>query len=188
MTDGESLLSRVAASIAQGQPSETGKVQKSILSQAAASYGRKPEGAESTIPTCFDPLAASLFEAVIEAAYLVANADGDFDPTERDTFERVFHLACHNAVQRGDVASLVQDLADQLADDGLERRLEMVASVVRTEEQRREVLRIAALMAHVSGGVDATERRVLEQLAQQFAIDPATVQHYIDQATSALGC
>ena len=187
MTDGVSLLSRVAASIAQGQPSETGKEQKSILSQAAASYARKPDGAEATIPTGFDPLAASLFEAVIEAAFLVANADGDFDVTERDTFEKVFHEACHNTVQRGDVSALVADLEDQLQEDGLDRRLEMVASVVRTDEQKQEVLRIAALMAHISGGVDATERHVLDQLAAKFGLDPSIVAHAVDQAGRALG-
>lgn len=187
MTAGESLLSRVAASIAQGQPSETGKEQRSILSQAAASYARKPDGAESTIPTGFDPLAASLFEAVIEASFLVANADGDFDATEREAFEKVFHEACHNAVQRGDVSALVADLEDQLQEDGLDRRLEMVASVVRTDEQRQEVLRIAALMAHVSGGVDATERQVLEQLAQKFGLEPAIVDRAVEQASGAIG-
>ena len=187
MTAGESLLSRVAASIAQGQPSETGKEQKSILTQAAASYARKPDGAESTIPTGFDPLAASLFEAVIEAAFLVANADGDFDATERDVFEKVFHEACHNTVQRGDVSALVADLADQLEEDGLDRRVEMVASVVRTSEQKQEVLRIAALMAQISGGIDHTERSVLEKLATRFGLDDNAVERSVAQSKSAVG-
>lgn len=187
MTHGESLLSRVAASIAQGQPSETGKEQKSILTQAAASYARKPDGAEATIPTGFDPLAASLFEAVIEAAFLVAHADGDFDVTERETFERVFHEACHNTVQRGDVSALLEDLAEQLHEDGLDRRLEMVASVVRTDEQKQEVLRIAALMAHISGGVAESERQVLDQLAVKFGLDAALVERSVEQASRALG-
>src|SRR5688572_20231420 len=116
-TDGN-LLSRVVAGISGGSDPSG----KSILTQAAASYARKPAGAESTIPTGFDPRAASLFEAVVESAFLVANADGVFDDTERQTFERVVHEACHNTVQRSDVSALVSDLLDQLKEDGIAQR------------------------------------------------------------------
>lgn len=188
-TDGESLLGRVVSSIASSgvDPNVTGKAQKSILSQAAASYARKPDGAESTIPTGFDPRAASLFEAVVEAAFLVANADGVFDETERQTFERVVSEACQNTVQRADVAELVSDLLDQLQEDGIEQRIRMIASVVHSDAHRTEVLRIAALMAHISGGVDGSERAVLHQIASGFGLDAQAVDQSIDAARGALG-
>lgn len=187
--DGESLLGRVVSSIASGgsEPTPSGKAQRSILSQAAASYARKPDGAESTIPTGFDPRAASLFEAVIEAAFLVANADGVFDETERQTFEQVVHEACQNTVQRADVAELVSDLLDQLKEDGVGQRVKMIASVVSDDQHKVEVLRIAALMAHISGGVDASERQVLQQLAAGFELAPESVDQSIETAKGALG-
>ena len=184
---GEGLLGRVVASISRSnEPTASGNPQKSILSQAATAYSRKPSGAEQTIPTGFDPRAASLFEAVVEAAFLVANADGVFDDTERQTFEQVVHEACHNTVQRSDVSSLVSDLLDQLEEDGVPTRVKMVAGIVGSKDHALEVLRIAALMAHISGGVDQTERDVMDQLASGLGLADGDVQAALDQAAAAL--
>jgi tellurite resistance protein len=184
-TAGEGLLNRVVAGIASSTDDDEA-AQKSILSQAASSYARKPSGAEQTIPTGFDPSAASLFEAVVEAAFLVANADGEFDATERQTFEQVVHEACQNTVQRSDVTSLVSDLHDQLEEDGVPARIKMLAGVVKSVEHAHEVLRIAALMAYVSGGVDDNERQIMDQLAAGFGLDAGTVDGAIGQAKAAL--
>ncbi|MEM1030968.1 MAG: TerB family tellurite resistance protein [Myxococcota bacterium] len=188
----DSLLDRVVASIA-GTPSSSedaiaadGPQQKSILGQAAASYARKPAGAEATIPTGFDPRAASLFEAVVEAAFLVANADGIFDAAERETFIGVVHEACANTVQRQDVDSLVADLGELLAEDGLGRRIDMVASVVQVAAHKLEVLRIAALMAWSSGGLDASERDVIDRLAVGFRVSAHDLEAVVEQARLAI--
>ncbi len=184
----DSLLGRVVSSIANSaSPTPSGRHQKSILSQAAASFARRPTGAESTIPTGFDPQAASLFEAVIEAAFLVANADGEFDEKERHTFERVVAEACQNTVQRAELHALVSDLCDQLDEDGLEQRIRMVSGVVITHDHKLEVLRIAALMAHISGGVNDTERDLMTKLAAGFGLAEGAVQIALDQAAGALG-
>ncbi|MEZ4442490.1 MAG: tellurite resistance TerB family protein [Polyangiaceae bacterium] len=182
----EGLLSRVVAGIARTGDSGESPSQRSILSQAATSYARKPQGAEQTIPTGFDPQAASLFEAVIEACFLVANADGDFDEKERQTFEQVVHEACQNTVQRSEVSALVSDLLDQLEEDGVAARVHMIGRIVSSEAHALEVLRIAALMAYVSGGVDATERAVMDQLAAAFSLPASAVADAIEQATTAL--
>ena len=188
MTDGESLLGRVVSSISSsGGPTESGRSQKSILSQAAASFARRPDGAESTIPTGFDPLAASLFEAVIEAAFLVANADGVFDNTERETFEKVVAEACQNTVQKASLHALVSDLVDQLEEDGVDQRIKMVSTVVSSDEHKLEVLRIAALMAHISGGVDASEADIMAKLASGFGLADDAVETAVAQAKAALG-
>mgnify|MGYP002625456712 CR=1 FL=1 len=186
--EGQSLLRRVVAGIASGGAvSEDGANAKSILNQAAESFARKPSEAESTIPTGFDPRAASLFEAVIEAAFLVANADGVFDDTERQTFEQVVAEACQNTVQPDDVSDLVSDLLDQLKEDGVAQRIQMISRVVGEHEHKLEVLRIAALMAYVSGGVDDSEREVMDSLAQSFELDASVVDSAIAQAQAALG-
>jgi tellurite resistance protein len=187
MTDGESLLGRVVSSISSSSgPTESGRSQKSILSQAAASFANRPD-AESTIPTGFDPLAASLFEAVIEASFLVANADGVFDETERQTFEKVVAEACQNTVRPASLHGLVSDLVDQLEEDGVEQRIKWVSAVVSSDEHKQEVLRIAALMAHISGGVDQSERDVMSKLAGGFGLTEDAVDLAIEQAKAALG-
>lgn len=177
---------RVAAIIARGVSSRDGIESKSILSQAATSFGKRPAAAESTIPTGFDPRAAVLFEAVIEAAFLVANADGVFDEAERRAFETVVVQACQNTVRPTVLHKLVSDLCVRLEREGSEKRVRSVAATVRSPEHKLEVLRIAALMAHVSGGVADSELTVLQQLARDFGLEEDSVQTALDQAAQAL--
>ena len=136
----------------------------SIMLLAASSYGSRP-AEDTTIPTGFDPGAVALFEAIIEAAYLVANADGRFDNDERRVFERILTEACGGAVSPPQIASLVADLDGRLRRDGGPRRIASLAAEPSKPEQTREVLRVAALVAQASHGVSAAERDVLAKIA-----------------------
>jgi tellurite resistance protein len=179
------LLARVARSPVSlpGAP-EPGR-SGSILALAAASYGARPLG-DATVPTGFDPLAVALFEAIVEGAYLVANADGVFDDEERRTFERVVVAACGERVAPAQIAALIGDLADQLEEDGADRRIEMIARAVTKKDHAREILRIAALLAYVSEDVSAVEREALGKLARQFGIDASEVDTALGEAKEAL--
>jgi tellurite resistance protein len=157
----------------------------SILYLAAISYGSRPSE-DATVPTGFDPLAVALFEAIVEAAYVVANADGVFDDDEKQTFERVVAGACGGAVASQAIAALVSDLADELREDGLERRIEAIAKAVTKKEHAQEVLRIAALLAQASEDVSAVERDVLERLAVRFGLESGAVDAALADVKSAL--
>ena len=147
---------------------------------------KRPVGAEETIPTGFDPRAAVLFEAVIEAAFLVANSDGVFDQQERRTFETVVSQACRNTLKPAELHALVSDLCELLDTQGIQTRVERVCAAVESHEHKLEVLRIGALMAHISGGVQDPERAVLEQLAAGLGLEGDAVQEALDQAAQAL--
>jgi len=62
----------------------------------------------------------------------------------------------------------------------------MVAKTIAREDQAREVLRIAALLAHVSGGVSAVERNVLSQLARELKLDSTAVDAAVKEAGSVI--
>jgi tellurite resistance protein len=179
------LLARVARSgPAVEVPVEPGRA-GSILSLAAASYGSRPSG-DATVPTGFDPLAVVLFEAIVEAAYLVANADGVFDEEERRTFERVVVAACGETVAPAQIAALVADLGDQLEEDGADRRIEAIARAVTKKEHARELLRVAALLAYVSEDVSDVEREMLGKLARQCGIEKGEVDAALAEAREAV--
>ena|ERR1700722_12284350 len=180
------LLERVARGI--GRPGEASPVgiTASILAQAAKSYGARPIFDEATVPTGFDPAAAALFEAIVEAAFLVANSDGVFDDDERAAFQSVVSAACNDQVQPVQLQALLADLCEQLAHDGIEKRARMVARTITRRDHQLEVLRIAALMAHISGGVSETERSVLDHLARGFDLEPAALESALAEAESAL--
>ena len=76
---------------------------------------------------------------------------------------------------------------DQLHEDGVDKRIAMVGLIVHNDEHRYEVLRIAALMAQISGGVDITERTVMDKLCAQFGLPGHAVQQVLEQAARALG-
>ena len=158
----------------------------SILTLAAASYGSRP-AEEATIPTGFDPFAAALFESIVEGAFLVACADGIFDDEERRTFTRVVTVACGGAVPPQHIDSLISDLEDQLAEDGLDRRLEMLSAPIQRPEHAGEVLRVAALLAQCSEDVNDAERDVLEKLATACKLGPGAVDHALADVRAALG-
>jgi hypothetical protein len=157
----------------------------SILTLAAASYGSRPT-ADATVPTGFDPIAVALFEAIVEGAYLVANADGVFDDRERHTFERVVVGACGGTVPPGHIGALLGELALRLSEDGLDARLKSVARAVTKKEHAQEVLRIAALLAQSSDDVSPVERDVLAKLAEYCGFAPADVDAAIADVRSAL--
>jgi len=159
---------------------------RSILFLAAASYGSRPLD-ESTVPTGFDPFAAALFESIVEAAYLVATADGVFDDDERLTFERIVTAACGGSVPQSHVGALVSDLADQLDEDGLDQRIARLAEGVKSEEQAREVLRIAALVACVSDDVSAVERDALTRIATACGLEGGAVDAALAEVRASLG-
>ncbi len=186
MTIEASLLDKVAKRIAAPADDAPTGVKASILTVAAGSYGARPRDEEVTVPTGFDPNAAALFEAIVEAAFLVATADGHFDATERDAFRHVVAQACQGAVSEEQIGALLADLADQLDEDGLENRIEMVGRTIAKEEHQREVLRIAGFLGWISGGVSDVERRVLVAIAEAFGLDSGAVEAELRRVANAL--
>jgi tellurite resistance protein len=183
-----SLLAKVVKSLSEPPVDAPAGTVGSILTAAASSYASRPLDEDVTIPTGFDPNAAALFEALIEAAYLVANADGHFDATERQAFESVVSQSSgQQGVTERQIEALISDLAEQLAEDGIEKRCVMVGRTVQRADHQHEVLRMAALLASISGGVADVEREVLVRLAKEFSLPAESVTTVLDEVHQALG-
>lgn len=180
------VLARVARTPApplEGAGGDTDST--SILALAAASYGAKPID-DATVPTGFDPVAVALFEAIVEAAYLVATADGVVDAEERKMFERVVAESCGGAVAPKHIADLVGDLRGQLEEDGIDRRVVAVGQRVTKKGHAEEVLRIAALLAHASDSVSDVERRMLVRIAEACKLTSEDVEIALREVRVAL--
>jgi tellurite resistance protein len=181
----ERLLEKVARGLSEPWL-RGGSVQGSILSVSAQVYGKRPVGDETTVPTGFDPRAAVLFEAILESAYLVATADGVLDEDERAAFAQLVIEASGGALHEQQLFDLLADLADQVKEDGLERRLETLGRAVLRPDHHREIIRIACLLAHISGGVSDAEQAVLSRLAATFALPTGEVDTALAAVKSAL--
>jgi tellurite resistance protein len=182
----EHLLEKVARGLSVPWVGPEGGTKGSILRIAAAVYSARPVHDEVTVPTGFDPQAAALFEAIVEASFLVAAADDVLDDSEREAFAQVVSEACGGVVDEAALYDLLSDLRDQLEEDGLDKRIASLTSAVKKPEQQQEVLRIAGLLAHVSGGVSDAERNVLGKLAMSFELDPTEVDAALRAVKSAL--
>lgn len=179
------LLARFAQSAAPPRASIDSPTPLSILSLAAASYGARPSE-DATVPTGFDPLAVALFESIVEGAFLVANAEGAFDRDERQVFEHIVVAAGGGTLAPQQVAALVDDLACRLREDGMERRIEILATAVSKMEHAREVLRVAAVFANASDKVSPVEREVLAQIASRCGLEMSEVNLALADITIAL--
>jgi tellurite resistance protein len=179
------LLAKVVANLRVPASRSTGR-SGSILTISGARYTESSLDDDETRPTGFDPQAAALFEAVVESAYLVATADGEFDATERAAFEHVVLTACDGALTEKKLRALLADLEDLRVEDGVDKRLNMVARMIARPEQAKEVLRVAALIAHVSEGVSAVERRVLDRLAAECKLSASAVDEALGEVERAL--
>jgi tellurite resistance protein len=173
----QATLDRVARAIARPGAGAPSDAVTTILAQAAA-YSASPGVSAATAPNDF--------EATVEAAFLVANADGLFDDEERRAFQHVVLQACNHVVQDELIQSLLSELSKRLATDGIETRVGAVARVLTRRDQQLEVLRTAALMAEISGGVATSERDVLESLARNCALDSSAVDQAVAEAKAAL--
>jgi tellurite resistance protein len=180
------LITKVARKLGQAPAYVEGRNPVSILSAAAGCYGLTSDIEELTQPTGYDPDAARLFEAIIESAFVVAHADGEFDAAEQAAFRHVVLLACAGRVGERQVAALLADLTDQLAEDGIDKRIDVVGRAVRRPEQAREVLRVAALLAQVSGGVSQVERDVMQRLANKLGLMDSLVDEVLLEAKKAM--
>jgi tellurite resistance protein len=185
--DSENLLARLVQSF-RPPPAGHGELgDEPILFMAASRYGScLGDDPDITLPTGFDPDAAALFEAIVESAFLVANADGDFDAAERKLFGRLVLEACGRRVSQPQIEALLSDLGEQLSEDGLSHRLAMVGRAIRCDTHRHETLRIAALLALASAGVSDVERKVLTQLAGELSLPSSSVDAAIAAAQAAL--
>lgn len=191
----QSLLERIASSLRTARASlpppggTQGLAKDSILARAAELYAVRP-GGEDTPPTGFDPAAAALFEALVEGAFLIAHADGDFDSEERAAFEHVVLSATASAagkrIAESQLSALLEDLGQLFAEDGIEKRIDVVAKTVTKPEQQREVLRVAALIGYISGGVSEIERATMTKLASSFGLGADAVDAAVGEAQRAL--
>jgi tellurite resistance protein len=184
----DNLLSRVAKRLSEPPRLAQGQDPRAMLVRLATAFSSGSQLLEDEItrPTGFNPFAAALFEAVLESAFLVANADGHFDDQEQNAFVHVVVEACGGEVSQAQLQGLLADLAEQLLEDGADKRVEMVGRTITRPEHGEEVLRIAGLLAHASAGVSDVEMALLEKLAARFGLPDGTLNRVLAEVQAVM--
>ncbi len=125
----------------------------------------------SILPGGGDP--AMLFNAIIEAGYLVAAADGSVDQTEIDTIKKAVTTLTEGEMTPGDIDALIDDMVDLRKTEGEEQRCQAVGRILREARAGEEGVYLAAAIAYVSAGLSEPELTVMEKVARHAGLSTA---------------
>jgi Tellurite resistance protein TerB len=135
-----------------------------------------------------DPVKArAMMSNLLEAACVVAVADGQVDGPERDVIQEVARSLCFLELDAAAVDRMAQNVAAAVAAEGIGPRCEKIATRLTALGLGDVGLGVAALVAEISHGIDAPELAALSLLAAALGVGDAALTdriHDIDRALS----
>jgi uncharacterized membrane protein YebE (DUF533 family) len=177
---GGGVLRKLLARLS-GREESTGA---SLIQTSSRIYAARPVQPNDTMRTGFDPRGAKLFRTLVEAGFLVANADDHFDAEERVAFAQVVAEACDEAVTGAMLDALMADLALELASSSIEDRVAVIVAATSNTEEQLAIFKVGVVMAYSSSGLSHSERAVLNDLAEGFDLDRSTTTAILDRAAA----
>ena len=119
-------------------------------------------------------------EALIEAMYLAAAADGEFSPVERAHFLKSVESLTDGRLRTARLAELVAEAGQALEREGREARLQSAKGRLPDAGSRRVALSLAIQVTAADGIIRTSERELIMEAAQALEIDR-------DEAASLVG-
>jgi tellurite resistance protein len=116
--------------------------------------------------------------ALVEAAYLVASADGNFSSAESDKLARQFNEAAGGRFGEDYLKTLVDAADERKKSEGADARMRELGSLLTDGDLRRSAIAVASGIAWLDRGVGEKEGLVLQGLARAFEM-PITEMHKI---------
>lgn len=117
-----------------------------------------------------DPSDEAETAGMIESAFLMAAADGQFGNAEQDEFGEALQFLTGGKLSVDEIDAILDELIDALRSDGWEKRISVVASQLSTPELRRNAYRLAAGISFVDGTVQDEEARLFGLIGEAFGI------------------
>ncbi|QVW56150.1 hypothetical protein pEaSNUABM6_00006 [Erwinia phage pEa_SNUABM_6] len=114
-----------------------------------------------------------LAQAVVNAAYLVAYADGELEASEKAKIEQVLRANPVLANFQGELNQIAATIIAQLeADIGIGRRaaLREISDVKGDQRECEDVLDVAIAIAKADGEIEPEEEAVLKQIAEALGL------------------
>ncbi|MCC6557949.1 MAG: TerB family tellurite resistance protein [Polyangiaceae bacterium] len=121
-------------------------------------------------------------EALVEAAYLVAAADGRVSEAERHRLVERVGRVTGGRFSAAYIEEIMQGAAERVHGEGAAARAEEIAAALPSDELRRAALLVASAVAWLDGGVKEREGLALQALARAFGISTHEMQQILGQA------
>ena len=132
------------------------------------------------------PDAEAYHTGLIEAAFLVAAADGQLSKEEVGSLIDVVSQVGEGATP-SELAGMVYEFSVALEKEGRKTRIDAIAAHVTDQSARKEIIGFAALVALCDGELAPSELFVLHTLGKAFGFDAATVSGVVRGVAEKLG-
>jgi hypothetical protein len=127
-----------------------------------------------------------LVSAVLETAALVAIADRNADPCEREAMSDVAVALCGKAMDEPMRAKIVEHAERALEAHGMEERCDLLGRRLAALGHATLGIAIAVLVAEVSHGIDRHEMAAIERLAKSAGIGEADLLTILKRIGAAI--
>ena len=116
-------------------------------------------------------LGEAKLEALVEAMFLAASADGEFSPVERAHFLKSVESLTDGRVPTARLAQLVAAAGEALVREGRKARLLSVKSRLPDPGSRRVALSLAIQVTAADGIIRTSEHELIAETAEALEID-----------------
>jgi tellurite resistance protein len=122
------------------------------------------------------------FDAICEAMYLMAKADGKLDPAESDTLRGAIRELSDGNVRSVHIQKMMEGAEQRLAKEGLEARIKAVAQKLEGDEGTAEAaFALAAAVAFADNEIADEENDMLNSFADALGIDADKANALLDE-------
>jgi tellurite resistance protein len=147
---------------------------------AAADFDKLAEQIRAELKV---PKQNDVFRAAVEAGYLVACADGNFDDKERATLVKAVQTLSIGAVIEWETETLLDDCAARTKKDGADARAKAVGEELKTLGQAEAGLFAAAAVARATKGVDKKEADVIKVIGLAGGLSNDRIRAIVKRAS-----
>jgi tellurite resistance protein len=122
------------------------------------------------------------FDALCEAMFLMAKADGTLDPAEADTLKGALRELSDNTVRTHHIQKMLESAEERLAKDGLDTRIQAVAKQLREDDGSAEAAFVlAAAVAFADEAIADEENEMLNKFAEALGLDADQAESLLDE-------
>jgi len=119
-------------------------------------------------------------EALVEAMYLAAYADGDFSDIERAHFSRSVDRLTEGRISPTQFETVLRSLQDRLENTGREACIGSIRDRLTDPQLRWLAVLLAADMTAADGIIRASERQMLFELAAALEVDKREAEELVE--------
>lgn len=122
------------------------------------------------------------FDAICEAMYLMAKADGKLDPSETDTLRGALRELSEGSVRSVHIQAMMEGAEERLAKEGLAARIKAVADKLAGDQGSAEAaFTLAAAVAFADDEIADEENDMLNEFADALGIDGDQANALLDE-------